>query len=182
VSAKINPMKMTKYWSGTILMLIFLFTLAIPAKAQKKRWKDYLITGTSMLASGALDGTIETISYHYESGFRPHFRNINDQFWNPAVSWKNKYKNGDPCYGPKFTGSTTFFVGATDGYHMLRGTKRMLGAGTLAYYMNQTCQETHLTRKQRTKRMVTDFLVLSAIRCVGFTLTYSVVFKPVKQY
>lgn len=73
-----------------------------------------------------LDGTIETISYHYETGFQSRFSNINNQFWNPTLSWKNKYKDGNPALGPKFMGSTTIFASTTDAYHLLRTTKRTI--------------------------------------------------------
>ena len=33
-------------------------------------------------------------------------------------SWKNKYKNNDPEAGPRFPGSTTFFVFVTDLWHL----------------------------------------------------------------
>src|ERR1043165_6775992 len=156
------------------LVILFILLSTIKGQSQGSRWKDYLFTGSSMLASGMLDGTTEAISFHYESGFRPRFKNLNDQFWNPAVSWTNKYKNGDPCQGEKFRGSTTFFVGSTDAYHMLRGTKRAIDGATLVYYFDKSCrgQISKRTRKQNIKRKVTDFIVLSAIRSVGFTLTY----------
>lgn len=38
-------------------------------------------------------------------------------WWNPNISWKNKYKNNDPTQGPKFFGSTTFLVWLTDAWH-----------------------------------------------------------------
>jgi len=53
-----------------------------------------------MLLSGMLDGTVEGITWHYEEGFKPRCPKANDYFWNPALSWKNKYKNGDPQQGP----------------------------------------------------------------------------------
>lgn len=68
-----------------------------------------------MAASGALDGFAETLKFHYD-----RVDGLNDDFWNPAISWKNKYKHGNPAEGEAFTGSTTVFVGVTDGYHLTR--------------------------------------------------------------
>lgn len=134
-----------------------------------------------MLASGMLDGTIESMNYHYESGFQARFPKINNQFWNPALSWKNKYKNGIPSEGPKFKGSTNIFVCTTDGYHMLRTTKRAIEGVTLVYYVNKTYCDGTITKKSKNwKKIATDFAVLTMIRCVGFHLTYSFAFKPVK--
>lgn len=134
-----------------------------------------------MFVSGMLDGTIETINYHYESGFKPRMKNVNDQFWNPAISWKNKYKNGVSTEGPKFYGSTNMFVFTTDAYHLMRTSKRVIDGGTLVYYMNDNrCDKKTKTKKERFRKSVIDFAVLTTIRCAGFHLTYSVMFKPIK--
>ena len=46
------------------------------------------------------------------------FKNLNPNYFNPTVSWKNKYKDGDYTKGAKFFGSTTFFVMFTDFWHL----------------------------------------------------------------
>jgi hypothetical protein len=163
----------------TLFLSMIIFCLIYnSASAQKKKFKDYLFIGSSSLVSGMLDGTIETISYHYDNGFKRRFSKVNDQFWNPAISWTNKYKDNNPALGPKFMGSTDIFVCTTDAYHMLRTTKRALDGFTLACYINKTCTETTTPKGKRWKRVVTDFLIITAIRCVGFSLTYSLLFKP----
>lgn len=162
----------------TIILSILILSQIGMCQAQKnKKLKYYLLAGSSVFVSGILDGTIETINYHYESGFKPRFPNANDQFWNPAVSWKNKYKNGDPALGPKFTGSTTIFACTTDAYHMLRTTKRTLDGGTLVYALNKSCTE-KVSNKKKWKNIAKDFVILTAIRCAGFHLTYTYIFKP----
>ena len=135
-----------------------------------------------MLVSGMLDGTIESITYHYDKGFKPHFPKINNQFWDPSISWQNKYKNGNCALGPKFMGSTNMFVCTTDAYHMLRTTKRAVDGFALVYYINQSCSEKKAARNKKWKNMATDFLILTAIRCVGFNLTYNVMFNPQRSY
>ncbi|HXB40323.1 MAG TPA: hypothetical protein VNZ49_07250 [Bacteroidia bacterium] len=162
----------------SVLALFFLLNNTVFGQ---RNWKDYLVTGSSMLISGMLDGTIESINYHYDNGFKNRFSKINNQFWDPSLSWKNKYKNGNCELGPKFTGSTTIFACTTDAYHMLRTTKRSIDAFTLVYYMNKTCSEKKTMRK-KWKNAATDFLVLTAIRCIGFSLTYSVLFDPHNNY
>src|SRR5689334_8713496 len=87
----------------------FLLSICFMTKAQMNL-KKYILAGTTMFVSGLADGTIESINYHYEEGFKPRCPKANDKFWNPALSWKNKYKNNDPAQGPKFTGSTNIFV------------------------------------------------------------------------
>lgn len=173
-------MKNQKQISTIILTTICILLFNTNMSSQKK-WKEYLVTGSSVFVSGMLDGTIETISYHYETGFKPRFPNINDKFWNPALSWKNKYKDGNPALGPKFMGSTTLFVSTTDAYHLLRTTKRTIDGGTLAYYINKTCSEKKSNRK-KWKSIAKDFVILTAIRCAGFHLTYTYIFKQHPNY
>jgi hypothetical protein len=165
-----------------ILFVIGLIILSISHIVAQKKWKDYLITGSSVFVSGMIDGTIETINYHYETGFKSRFPKANDQFWNPAVSWTNKYKEGNPSLGPKFTGSTTLFVCSTDAYHMLRTSKRTLDGVTLVYYVNKSYNDKKTTNKKKWINAAKDFAILTAIRCVGFHLTYSLIFKPKPTY
>lgn len=160
-----------------ITLTALLILVSLSGLVAQKKWKDYLVSGSSVFVSGMLDGTIEAISYHYENGFKARFPNANDQFWNPAVSWKNKYKNGDCTQGPKFAGSTTVLVATTDAYHMLRTAKRTLDGFTLVSYVNSS-RERKMSRNKRIKTVIKDFLILTAIRSAGFHLTYSVIFKP----
>lgn len=165
----------------SLLLFAVAFLLSVHSDGQSK-FKKYFVTGSSQFFSGFLDGTIESISYHYEDGFKPRFKRIkiNDQFWNPAISWKNKYKNGDCAAGPKFQGSTNVFAFTTDAYHLLRTTKRTIDGYTLAYYINDGYCNKQLTKKQKLKAAVRDFFILTAIRCAGFHLSYSFIFS--KQY
>lgn len=58
------------------------------------------------------------ILFRYETSI---FSLFNPKFWNPEVSWLNKYtvdKEGNKI--PKFFLSTTVFVWTTDAYHLLQ--------------------------------------------------------------
>lgn len=69
--------------------------------------------------AGLCDGTAETLKFH-SFGFFHVFRKANKYFWDPAISWKNKYKNHEPDEGPRFWQSTSALVALTDGYHLMR--------------------------------------------------------------
>jgi hypothetical protein len=46
---------------------------------------------------------------------------LKDQYyWNPSISWRNKYKNRKMSDGPAFFGSTTFLVFTTDAWHLFQ--------------------------------------------------------------
>src|SRR5215210_2801220 len=97
-------------------LIIFLLFISHTATAQKK-WtaisgNDILIY-SFMTVSGAADGVNQAI-IHHELG-------RNNQFWDYAKSWKNKYKNIDAGdTRAAFIGSKGIFVGFTDAFHLTR--------------------------------------------------------------
>jgi hypothetical protein len=46
------------------------------------------------------------------------FKGLNDKWFNPALSWKNKWKNGIAKQGERFLGSSTIFAFLTDFWHL----------------------------------------------------------------
>ncbi len=67
--------------------------------------------------AGIAEAVMDTLQFHFN---RSWFGLLNATFWDPSISWKNKYKLNDPAYGPKFLGSTTIFVGLTDAWHLFK--------------------------------------------------------------
>lgn len=62
-------------------------------------------------------GVMDKLVHHYPQLSNPFFKK-NPQFWDPSISWKNKYK--EDTFDPKFLGSTSIFVFVTDGWHLLQ--------------------------------------------------------------
>lgn len=79
---------------------------------------------TSAFLAGFSEGTMDAISFHYHS-FQKRHPNADAQFWDPSISWENKWKNGDPAQGEKYLGSSTIFVPFQDAWHGLKGGKTM---------------------------------------------------------
>ena len=48
------------------------------------------------MCSGVLDAVMDTLKDHYSISI---FANENAKYWNPAISWKNKYVDFDPAKG-----------------------------------------------------------------------------------
>ena len=68
--------------------------------------------------AGLFEAVMDKIQFHYDGSI---FRNYKNQlFWDPKLSWRNKYKNGDPLLGEKFFLSKSLFVGFTDAWHMFK--------------------------------------------------------------
>ena len=77
-----------------------------------------LISFILIIIASVSNALMDVLSYRYE---RSIFANAkNQQFYNPAISWKNKYLNHDPEQGKAFVGSTTFLVGFTDAWHLAK--------------------------------------------------------------
>jgi hypothetical protein len=64
------------------------------------------------------ESIMDTLQFHYYNSIFKSFKN--ELFWNPEISWKNKYKNGNPLDGERFLFSKTLFVGLTDGWHLFK--------------------------------------------------------------
>jgi len=75
--------------------------------------------------AGLADGTRDVLSFRYDQSIFPkgpgrQLLGGGEIFWNPAISWKNKWKNGDPNQGERFPGSSTALVFLTDAWHLLQ--------------------------------------------------------------
>lgn len=58
------------------------------------------------------------LQFHFNGSIFRNFKN--QQFWNPGISWENKYKSNTNVFKPKFLFSTTALVWLTDGFHLFQ--------------------------------------------------------------
>lgn len=71
----------------------------------------------------------DKLSFHFSTSV---FKNVkNPQYWNPAISHRNKWKNGNKINGEKFLGSSTILVGLTDAWHLFGFIRNFLIVNTL---------------------------------------------------
>ena len=63
---------------------------------------------------------MDTIQFHYDKSIFSNLSVKKQQWFNPGMSWMNKYKYRNPNYGPAFFGSTTFLVWITDAWHFFQ--------------------------------------------------------------
>lgn len=121
------------------------------------------------LVAGAADGYNQAILFHYDT-WKDYHPNANDQYWNPYISWENKYKdasNGD--FSPAYFGSKTFLVFTTDAYHMTRMIDHtsMLTAVVLS----------GVTNRDEWWWYVVDFVKYFIARSIGFAITYKLIYR-----
>lgn len=122
--------------------------------SQNKELKKVVISSTLIGISGAFDGTAEYLKFNY---------NAPSQFWNPSLSWKNKWKNGDPLQGEKFWQSSRALVWTTDGYHLMRMGRNMFMVGAIVINIGE---------KQKWYIYATEFLTYYLAYTTGFTISY----------
>ena len=134
-----------------------------PAKIQ---WRKEIVPIATMFLAGAANGINQDLLFHYHE-FESTFPNANAQFWNPDLSWRNKYLNGDPLQGERFPGSSTIFAGFTDGYH----------STILARNLFITTSICLSPQTRGWKPFLTKTLIYSLSYGLGFELVYSKLIK-----
>jgi len=105
----------------TSLLLLASLTLQAQEKSKDKlKWKidkNKIITGSLIFVAGGAKGVNETLQFNYKI-FEKTFPGANKQWFDPKVSWRNKYEGGNPDNGAKYFLSTSVFVMFTDQYHL----------------------------------------------------------------
>jgi hypothetical protein len=78
-----------------------------------------LIIGIILVSiAGASKAIMDNLQFHFNRSIFNQLK-YNQKFWNPTLSWENKYKEGSMTE-PKFFGSTTYFVFTTDAWHLFQ--------------------------------------------------------------
>ena len=73
-----------------------------------------------LLSAGLCNGVMDSLQFHYPATVFSNAKRFDQAFWNPAESWKNKYRNRDVKQGEAFRGSSTVFVFVTDAWHLIK--------------------------------------------------------------
>lgn len=143
-------------------ILCLLISITIVSTAQWKLNGNKVLTGGLMMIGGAAKGFNETLQFHPDAFFKA-FPGANRQWFDPAISWKNKYKNGDPAQGAKFPLSTSVLVMFTDQYHLNNFLHRVPITSAIVIKIGH---------KQKFKYYVLDFLYYTACYQGGFAASY----------
>jgi hypothetical protein len=129
-------------------------------------WKEEVLPCLSMFVAGAFNGVNQDLLFHYHE-FENTFPNASRQFWDPSISWRNKYMNGDPSQGEAFPGSSTIFASVTDGYHATVAARNIMLTTTVC-----------LSPKTKGwKPFVKRTLMYSAFYGLGFEIVYGKLIK-----
>ena len=149
------------------MLLLASFSLqAQEKKAEKPKWridKNKIITGSLVLVAGSAKGFNETLQFNYKI-FEKTFPGANKQWFDPKVSWRNKYESGNPDNGPKSFLSTSVFVMFTDQYHLNNFIHKSALTSALVIKIGEG--------KKPVKHYVYDLLWYTACYQAGFVATY----------
>jgi hypothetical protein len=85
-----------------------------------------------MFLAGICNAIMDVLDFHYDISI---FKDWPNQQWlDPSLSWKNKWKNGDPNQGEKFFGSSTVFVFLTDFWHFAKFLMLLFISFAIVFY------------------------------------------------
>jgi hypothetical protein len=149
-------------------LLPFIFFLAPGFGRAQIQWKREIAPSLCLFVAGALEGQAETLKWAPDQ-FQKRFPGANMNYWNPELSWSNKYKNGNPSKGAAYFGSTTFLAWTTDGYHLTRSMKNVISLTGILITVDMKGQKWYV------------YLIKSALYSVayasGFHITYSLIYE-----
>ena len=93
------------------------------------------ILGLILVAASAVaESIMDKIQFHYDKSIFSQ-DNYKQTFWNPNLSWVNKWKDSS-AKQEKFLGSSTIFVFTTDAWHLFkffRNTFLFIGLPLLSF-------------------------------------------------
>lgn len=135
------------YWSSTDS------TIVLPTTAKKYKWKKQILPAALIFVAGGFEGAMDGLQFHYD---KPN------QFWNPDISWTNKYKNNDVAQGKTFAGK--YMVFTTDGWHLMKFGRNLFTAGTIAIKIGE--------EKKKWYIYIAEGLSFWLVNRVGFNLVY----------
>ncbi|WP_020527913.1 hypothetical protein [Flexithrix dorotheae] len=100
-------------------------------------FKNNLLTVVMVFLAGMSNGVMDTLQFHYGKSIFNNSVKFEQEFWNPDISWKNKYQDFPKDKSPRFPGSITIFVWLTDGWHFFQAAMLIFFLLSIILYKNQ---------------------------------------------
>jgi hypothetical protein len=139
------------------------------------RYLFLLIPITLCLIAGICNGVMDTATFHFAQS---RMVNWDPEYWNPTLSWCNKWAGCQPGY-ERFPMSSTLLVSLTDGWHLMKllySTLSLLGAMLILAFFVYDVEWDDKTEKEYMRYLGACFataLVLTKIAIgVGFHIAY----------
>lgn len=143
--------------------------------------KLYIFSIVFIIISGCANGVMDTLQFHYSESIYAEFKN--QQYWNPKISWKNKYKSdveGNLLrpLKPKFIGSVTFFVWTTDAWHFFKMIYHSFWKILIAILLTEILifkRSMKLKKRGYVAIYSAIFFSLYTIQAIGFHFIYTII-------
>ncbi|MBX2927007.1 MAG: hypothetical protein KF852_04165 [Saprospiraceae bacterium] len=128
-----------------------------------------------VFCAGICNGVMDTLQFHYTGSV---FARMNENFWNPAKSWENKYKKGEDGklvqpLQPRYWGSTTYFSFTTDAWHLFKFLYQGLLRAALVVLLAAAAKTWNI--RVRLYMAVLIWIALAFVQALGFHITYSLI-------
>lgn len=78
-----------------------------------------IFTLLMLMFAASLNAVMDKLQFHYEKSIFASMESY-QQWFNPHLSWRNKYLHGDPKQGDAFPLSSTALVATTDAWHFAK--------------------------------------------------------------
>ena len=159
---------MKRYLALALLLITVTTQAQINALGQttKNQESNFYVTSSLLFVSGLADGLAEACKFH-PKGVTEVFGN--PKFWDNSLSWRNKYRNGDPAQGAKFPFSTTALAWTTDGYHLSRMIRNSTVIAAITIRIGGPARVWY--------QYVIEAVIYYLTYQLGFTITYDIIFK-----
>lgn len=122
-----------------------------------------IATAFLIVFAAICNAVMDKIAHHYH---RSVFFNMNERFWNPTISWRNKYVDRDVAKGHRKVWIFKYPVALTDAWHLFKSLMlaSLMGAVVCYGYANVMWA-------------VLDFLFFGILWVITFNLFYNIIFE-----
>ena len=108
-----------------IAVVLIIFITNVHAQKPLKRYLNHAESNwgsyTLVFVSGTANGTMDVLQFKYQKSVFPRngdkLLGLSEQWWNPDLSWTNKYKNWPIDQRAAWPGAKTWSSFLTDGWH-----------------------------------------------------------------
>lgn len=132
-----------------------------------RNWPTFSLS----LLGGFADGTADALKHHYNQTVFPQ-SGPKRQWYDPAVSWENKYANWPTDQRAAFFGAKTWLVWTTDAWHMAKTVRNKAIQGQVFVYRAERQHE-----KRRWWWPVADFALSSLTFSLGWHIADNILVR-----
>lgn len=163
-----------------VVFSLVCLALSLPVAGQGNFTYSLERVGVNMATqwgAGFFSGTADMLAHKYHISTFPRggerFLWGNEQYWNPAISWENKYLDWPNDTAPAFPLSKSALVWLTDGWHLMNSAERLAHRVTIVSYQ----QPRHESGKHRLYAKLIDIGLMSLAYSAGHITAQSIFTK-----